>query len=334
MESYLEIAELVLRAARRPMTARAIMETAYRSGVVPTHLYGKTQDKTLQARLSEDILQHKLESRFFRTDPGHFFLSQFRSDPAIPDQFKDPFHARRRTRDLGKRSALALDKNYLRDIQALQFSSWEALLKHADSAGALKHVDSREKNDNLLFVWAFSIVRRNDQLLSYRVGQYRDNRDTFANRRSIGFPDLVAFDDASLFAHDLGVTECGLNAVLNDLDLSKSAFPNKVIEPSISFTLIATRQVPEPAILVVMEWNCPDWFEPTARRLSLNEIRWIDATRPPNDIHDFEPWSAIAFMALVHGAVEGQALWRDELEMGRLHSFGLSWTEETRSARK
>jgi hypothetical protein len=70
--------------------------------------------------------------------------------------------------------------------------------------------------------------------------------------------------------------------------------------------VIATHQVPEPVILVVVEWKCPDWFEPTARRLSLNEVRWIDAMRAPNDIHDFEPWSAIAFMALVRGAVEGR----------------------------
>src|SRR5437763_111510 len=84
LETYLEIAEAVLRAARRPLTARAILDAAYRGGIVPTHLYGKTQHKTLQARLSEDILLRKLESRFFRTDPGYFFLSELRSDPKIP----------------------------------------------------------------------------------------------------------------------------------------------------------------------------------------------------------------------------------------------------------
>jgi hypothetical protein len=307
LETYLEIAESVLRAARRPLTARAIMDAAYRGGIVPAHLYGKAQHKTLQARLSEDILHRKLESRFFRTDPGYFFLSELRSDPEIPDKFKDPFHARRRTRDLGKTSALALDKKYVLDVEALQFSTWQELLKDADRAGALKHVDSRSKDDNLLFVWAFSIVRRNDQLLSYRVGQYRDDRDAFANRQSIGFSDLVGFDDSSLFSDDMGVSECGLNAVLSDLDLSKSAFPNEVVQPSVSFTVIATDQVPEPVVLFVMEWKCPDWFEPTARRLSLNEVRWIDATRRPNDIKDFEPWSAIAFTALVDGAGQGRS---------------------------
>src|SRR5689334_22131413 len=98
--NYLDIAEIVLRTARRPLSPRAIMDAAYRGGIVPIHLRGKTQYKTLHARLSEDILHNKLGSRFFRTDPGLFFLSEMRSDPKVPDEFKDPFHARRRTRDL------------------------------------------------------------------------------------------------------------------------------------------------------------------------------------------------------------------------------------------
>jgi hypothetical protein len=88
LDSYLDIAEAVLRAARRPLTPRAIMATAFQSGIVPHHLFGKFQHKTLHARLSEDILHRKLESRFYRTDPGLFFLSDLRSDPGIRDEFK------------------------------------------------------------------------------------------------------------------------------------------------------------------------------------------------------------------------------------------------------
>jgi hypothetical protein len=258
LETYLDIAEAVLRAARRPLSARAIMDAAHRGGIVPAHLYGKAQYKTLQARLSEDILHHKLESRFYRTDPGYFFLSEMRSDPSIPDKFKDPFHARRRTRDLGKVFALAFDKNYVLCRKSFEACSWRDLLKAADRDGALKHIDSRAVDENLMFVWAFSIVRRKDKLLSYRIGQYRDSRDTFINRRSIGFAEIVGYDDSSLFSDDMGVAECGLSAVLSDLDLSKSAFPNEVIQPSVSFAIIAGNRVAEPVVLFVMEWQCPE----------------------------------------------------------------------------
>ena len=302
-ENYLDLAETVLRMARRPLSARAIMDAAYRGGIVPKRLHGKTQHKTLHARLSEDILLNKLESRFFRTDPGLFFLSELRSDPTIPEEFKDPFHARRRTRDLDKAAALALKRDFL-DSQPLANISWQELLKAADRAGALKHTNPKVSDEDLVLVWAFSIVRRKNELLSYRVGRYRDNRDAFANRKSIGFAAMVGFEDQTLFSDDMGVVECGLNAALLDLDLSKSAFPSGILKPAISFVVVAIHSLVDPVVLFVMEWECPEWFEPTARRLSLNDVRWIDATHKPNDIQDFEPWSAIAFEALLDRACQ------------------------------
>lgn len=266
---------------------------------MPDHLYGKAQHKTLQARLSEDILHRKLDSRFFRTDPGIFFLSDLRSDPSIDDQFKDPFHARRRTRDLAKPEALAVSRSFVDQVGGLN-GDWSELLQKAGRSGSLKYVDARHAPSDFYLIWAFSIVRRNNQLLSYRIGRYRDDRDSFANRQSVGFIDVVSFDDASLFSRDAGITDCGLNAVLSDLDLSRSVFSSQedIKAPQILFAMVAVDENSQPAIVFVMEWMCPSWFEPTSRRLSLNETRWIDCTHAPNDIADFEPWSANALSAL------------------------------------
>jgi hypothetical protein len=266
---------------------------------VPPHLYGKAQHKTLQARLSEDILHRKLDSRFYRTDPGVFFLSELRSDPTIADQFKDPFHARRRTRDLAKPEALAVSRRFVESAGHSK-GDWSEILQKAGRLGELKYVDSRHTPSDSYLIWAFSIVRRDHQILSYRAGRYRDDRDSFANRRSIGFADVVSFDDASLFSQDAGITECGLSAVLSDLDLSRSVFNSEenITTPQILFAMVAVDENSQPAIVFVMEWICPSWFEPTSRRLSLNETRWIDCTHAPNDIGDFDPWSAEALSAL------------------------------------
>ena len=104
MDSYLDIAHRVLSVARRPMSAKAILAAAHRSAIVPINLRGQTQVKTLQARLSEDILYHRSSSRFFRTEPGQYFLCELIADPDIPDKYKERFPARRRTRDLQGRS--------------------------------------------------------------------------------------------------------------------------------------------------------------------------------------------------------------------------------------
>lgn len=302
MDSYLTIAERVLRAARRPMTAKAILHAALRAGIVPDHLRGETQHKTLQARLSEEILHKRLEGRFFRTDPGYFFLTELREDPHVPNRFKDPFHARRRTRDLNKAPALAIDRKFAKEHASSSLCEWANLLQHASDAGAIRYIDpSRDSSDSIL-IWAFSVVRREQEILTYRMGRYRDDRDSFANKRSIGFPEMVSYDDKTLFSHDdFGLAECGLNAVLADLDLSRSSFTSRDENflPSVSFSLLADSGSEDAALLFVMEWECPEWFEPTARRLSLNDVRWIDARCPPNDIDSFEPWSIEAFSALL-----------------------------------
>jgi len=76
VDSYLAIAERVLEEARMPLVPSEILRRAYLADAVPPQLYGRTQHKTLQARLSEDILLKRERSAFFRTDPGHYLLAR------------------------------------------------------------------------------------------------------------------------------------------------------------------------------------------------------------------------------------------------------------------
>ena len=295
MDTYLEIAEWVLRAARRPMTPSAILQAAYRAGIVPTHLRGKTQHKTLQARLSENILSNRLESKFYRTDPGRFYLTEFRFDPNLPERFRDPFYARRRTRDLPKSPALAIKKSFFDKLLIRQPLDTLNLLESAISQSALGYVCADNDIEGYILISTFSIVRRRKSVLSYRMGRYRDDRDAFANRQSIGFREIVSYNDRTFFSHDkFGLSDCSLNTVLSDLCLSRrsldqhaSAYPPRVL-----FSLRPENGRDKSMLLVVMDWRCPDWFEPTARRLSLNDMRWLDLTSRLNNIDDFEPWSA------------------------------------------
>lgn len=301
LDSYLEIAEKVLKVARQPMSPKAILEAAYRGNIVPDHLHGKTQHKTLQARLSEDILRSHGRGRFYRTAPGFFFLKELEADPEIPDQYKMRFAARRRTRDLFREPALSLKREFLEKYERNSFDDWSKFFKEASAVGATKYIYPRMQEEDYLPVWSFSIARKKSLILSYRVGRYRDDRDLFANRRTIGFPSLVSQFDQTLFSsEDMGVTESGLNAISTDLDLSTNWFSQgeKVAGPSYSFGLYVISEKEAPALLFVVEWICPDWFEPTARKLSLNDVRWMDFSAPPNNIDDFEPWSKATIEAL------------------------------------
>lgn len=292
MDSYLEIAQRVLRASRRPMTAAGILEAAYGASIVPKHLYGKTQAKTLQARLSEDLLRSQY-SAFFRTEPGYFFLNELVSDPTIPPKFKEKFEARRRTRDLHIAPFLAIDADYVANYGNDLLCDWREFVRVAERRNAVHYLQSRKEGKGTLVVWTFSIVRRGTEVLSYRTGRYRTDADSFANKRTIGFPGVISFFDCTLFSDgDYGARENALAAITSDLDISAIAIHGeKLPNPEPRFAMPVHRANGQEVLLLIMDWPCPDWFEPTTRRLSLNDPRWLDTKVPPNHIDDFEPWT-------------------------------------------
>jgi hypothetical protein len=283
------------------MSARGILDAAHRAQIVPEHLRGKTQHKTLQARLSEDILHHRSSSLFFRTEPGMFFLCELMSDPNIPEKFKERFPARRRTRDLQNESPLGISRRFLENWREhFHRNGPSDFLTAADKQDAIRYLPA-SGNSDYASVWTFSLVRRNEEVLSYRIGRYRDDREAFANKRTIGFPGAVTVSDRSLFSQlDYGATENALRVLLLDLDLSSQSFLDET--PALPTPLCVFEEEGEDGVsvvLIVLEWICPDWFEPTTRRLSLNDPCWLNMSIQPNNIDDFEPWSKTVLSGLV-----------------------------------
>ncbi|WP_281969200.1 winged helix-turn-helix domain-containing protein [Roseovarius nanhaiticus] len=294
MDSYLQIAETVLRSTKRPMTAKSILKEAFKADLVPHRLYGQTQHKTLQARLSIDILNKCKKSTFFRNGPGTFFLREFLSDTEIPAEFRKEVFARRRTRSLVRGPILVANRP---SVEAL-FSRNQRLTatevcSRITFEELFRYERSTEKSIPKSAVWVFSIVRKGANILSFRCGNYRDYRDSFAQKRSVGFSAVVTEDSRNLFnMEDFGISDCGMNAVAADLNLSSSGgVPSEegFSQELSSFFLSHDRG--SPCLIAVLEVKAPDWFEPVNPSLSINDLRWLKCDVAPNDIDDFDPWS-------------------------------------------
>jgi len=291
LDTYLEIAHRVLRAARVPLPPREILRQGLASGIVPTSLYRKTQHKTLQARLSEDILIRRERSSFFRTKPGYFFLREFLTDATIPPEHRTPIVARRRRRELAYPEALSLDRN-----TALELSNQTVinpnrifdLLKerryhYADS--------SRKRTTEDVVVWAFMLVIRKNFILTYRHGRFREDRDSFLQKRSVGFFSPVVHDDLTLFDQaDHGIVASGMRALSFDLNLPNQ--PELVRSASLQCFICASDDNP-PNMLGLVHFQSPEWFEPLTRRLAINDLSWHDINRTVNHFEDFDPWSRL-----------------------------------------
>jgi hypothetical protein len=244
----------------------------------------------LQARLSEDILVRRERSAFFRTKPGYFFLREFLADQSIPIEYRIPIIARRRRRELAYSQALAFSKDAVKHwntsvltIEPILDSLHKQQFHYAESSGARSPED--------VLVWSFVLVLRNDFLLTYRHGRYRENRDAFLQKRSIGFFCPVVHDDLTLFDQaDHGVVECGVRALAIDLNLSIDASFSQNAKLK---GFVCASQGNSLDLLGLVAFQAPEWFEPFTRRLAINDLAWHDTRVRLNHYEDFDPWSRL-----------------------------------------
>lgn len=295
MDAYLQIAETVLRMMRRPLTARMMLEKAYVWDLVPAHLFGRTQHKTLGARLSEDILEKRDNSVFFRTEPGKFFLREFIGETSLPEKYRRPMIARRRIRDLFRDRILALfEEDFL--YHNLERSIGRDYVLELIRKGRFTYADPKKPTSGLVFLWSFVCVRQNNSILSYRVGKYRDQRDEFVLKKTIGFSAPVTENHWTLFNQDdLGIVDAGLQAVRLDLDIPRlrgAEFEDVAQRCLISF-FRSTINEKRHDIFALIAVECPTWFEPTRRRLAMHDMRWLNTFEHINDFSAFDPWSQL-----------------------------------------
>lgn len=294
MDTYLQIAQEVLRLARRPLSPKAILTEGFVLEIVPPHLHGKTQHKTLQARISEDILTRRDRSPFFRTEPGKFFLREFITDTSLPLEFREPFISKRRTRELPTSHALSFSLSDLAEIgEPATRISKSAILSLAQR-GRHTYVDPSAVDTDIAVLIAFVMVGRGEDVLSYRIGRYREHRASFLFKRTVGFTTYIDREDANLFSEgDWGIVEGGVTAARIDLDIpAVPAFPEHSTGGAwLSHFVLSHHAKAASQLIAVINFECPAWFEPMRRRLAINDLRWFPRNTRINQWEDFDPWS-------------------------------------------
>lgn len=282
------------------MSAREILDAAYSGDLVPPQLHGTTQHKTLGARISEDILSRQDRSAFFRTEPGKFFLTELASDPSIPEKYKTPIIARRRERELQRGRLLAVSASDIyKNSQTGPISRSNVLSAlQSHHFRYLEFASDRTENDILL--WSFVMVRRGPEVLTYRHGRYREGRDSFLQRRSVGFFTPVVDIDRDLFDRgDHGIVSSGVRGVVLDLHLPRTVPREHEYQGAAELGDFILDDSGD--LLAVVTFQCPSWFEPLTRRLAINELAWMSLDVPVNHLEDFDPWSQRVLMQGRHG---------------------------------
>ncbi|UYV15105.1 winged helix-turn-helix domain-containing protein [Porphyrobacter sp. ULC335] len=285
------MAYLILEQARIPLAPREIIRRAYLQEIIPPHLHGKTQHKTLTARLSVNILEHRENSEFFRPWPGRFFLSKYIEDESIPQEYRTPIVAKRRARQLKKEYSAYLPKKIVdsHTAQRLDRRIFAELIR----SGTMRYSSIGSIPDGDYQVWNFAFVKKDLKLLKYRLGNYRKSHLGDGERNNtIGFISPLSQLDRSLFDTKFhGTLGASITNVLVDLDLHHTRYLAEIEARSRFLGAAIVESEESQAILAVCEIRLPTGCPVMTRKLSMNDLAWVDQSSLRRDSNDLEPWS-------------------------------------------
>jgi predicted NUDIX family phosphoesterase len=305
-DSYLQLASKAIEQARRPLTPREMLAIAKEEGFLPGHLSGATMHKTMMARLAENI-QRENNADFYRTGPGSFFLHSLASRPEIPDTFKHVYIGHRRSKSIRKENVLVAPRDALESEIYGDFVPYDenAFIDLYKSTLSFQDRAKAENNSLVKQFVTFTLVFRNNKILTYRRGNFTTTSDTLKGQLSVGFGGHVNDQDFTLFSQ--GGDAFRANAAR---ELREELFLNDLyrnFEETISRTsLIGYVNVDgdddaEHHIAVLVAFRYQSDVLPKKGELSINQLSWLDLSSRKNDLSQFDFWSAIILQNIYDG---------------------------------
>lgn len=287
------------------MSAKQILKLAFVENHVPRHLHGKTQHKTLHARIAEDILIRRTRSRFVRTQPGRFFLRSLIADPAVPEKFKSEFPAPRRAEQLQNFAVLCCSKDAFPTTAGEYLLSYDDGRRRIEAAHAGYDVLGQviNRTDSVHFR-VFTVVMKGCNALVSRLNVR--SVDSLLGKQSLGLLTFPTDADRTLFATDaFGFAEAALRCVIEQINFpeEKAADDNGLARP---VAFIGNIPGHGGAVGAIVSVECND-FDPVERNRFRSNLHWFDVRHMPNDIDDFEPWSRYLIQSGLLKNIAGKA---------------------------
>jgi len=200
--------------------------------------------------------------------------------------------AKRRIRELRKEPILSIKSKENTSIGKVNLEKLSSLTE-VNFSEDIEFVYDSIESPNLMGCWVMSVVIKENSVLVFRNGKYKEQADVFKNKKSLGFRAPIYDRHLQLFSSDpLGVYDAALEAVNIDLDVTYSSL-HENMQDFEAKNLLAFEDcfLKKRKLVFVVQISCPDWFEPVGKKLSINNLEWVSRNSVPNDEDDFDPWS-------------------------------------------
>lgn len=288
--SYLTIAKKVLGETQQALSARQILDIAYNLQIVPKELYGRTQHKTLHARLAENILKYRTQSEFARTAPGRFCLRsnfvELQKNGCNEREYVAPVRANQ----LKNFYVLCIDKKILENSASitnrLYFGSWpiENTYYEILSEAALR--------SESIYVRVIVVLIRDNEILVLRAPTRFG--DQFDGTVSIGLIGFLKRDDFDLFSNDdYGLEQAADRTLSEQLYLDIGSIDEMVPlqrRDRIPCVVEPKRGSDYSAVAAITVYNCVPNSKADKKIAALENVDWHPAGLHLNT-PNLDPWS-------------------------------------------
>jgi predicted NUDIX family phosphoesterase len=326
-QTYLRVAEIVLGKSLVPLNAREIVDRGIDQGLFGDHVMSRTPQKSMQARLSVEILNRGSASGFVRTARGRFAL-RASIDPGtnaariFGEDAATEYVAERRVLRTPREEVLCVPESAFRDILTFQGIDTDATpilnrFLNASSTDYLGRAEAETRNDAKQFV-TYVLVQCGQRLLFFKRSYLSRAAEFLRGSKCIGFGGHVSAADLDILSrNDYGLSYCARRELAEELYLPDQVkkrrdrgLPNEIDHPNkATINLFQSAALERLGILnddssevgrrhvaVVYRAWLSDWN--VVKRLqkgdsSIKGVGWIDISKDTVDIVDFEYWSQL-----------------------------------------
>ncbi|WP_292489506.1 HTH domain-containing protein [Mesorhizobium sp.] len=300
--TYLWVAETVLRKHGRPLKARALVNYGIEDGLFPATGLSRTPQKSMQARLSIDILNNT-SSIFVRTSRGTFFLRDLLPSNPTDEQaelqvYTAERHAPRPSAEMVLCVPRRVCERFL-DFQGIGHIGVENPLESLQDdqfeyiARVLAETDDASKQ-----VVTYTVIQHQSKILSFRRGLYNRAANFLRGAHCVGFGGHVNEADRDLFSrYDLGIRQNAAREISEELLLPNG---RPYINPaSLQFLGILNDDSSDVGVrhlaVVLRYWveDWSNWRSVTRGEASINKLRWLDTAGEAINLSEFEYWSQL-----------------------------------------
>lgn len=296
---FLIVAMNLMESEKRALSPRELVDLGQKRQLFSDNIAGKTPYQTMKSKLSVHIRRLGVASPFVRTAPGRFYLR------TLLDGRETPFDAKPIRPPKSQEKVLTYR---VRDLDAI--TTWQGLKTtwKRSARTILSRLEPHyvhrfdvEQNNEFTQILTYVLVRRGDEILSYRRGTYNRVDKFLQGAACVGFGGHVVETDLDLFNREtMGIYECASRELREELRLPAADIERLRHHHGLEVVGIInddSSDVGRRHLAFVMQYTVSEdsaWDLPERGEKAITQLRWISAREPGRVwLWNFEYWSQL-----------------------------------------